>query len=72
MERTGHREYTNSQIKDLIMEHLHNQVDRKMVYDRLVNGYTFEKISEIYQLDIKTVRKRIHKCEQELFRHLPG
>ena len=64
-------EYTNSQARELIAEHIHNSVDRKMVYERLVNGLTFEKISEIYQLDVKTVRKRIHKCENELFRHIP-
>ena len=65
-------EYTNSQIRELVAEHIHNQVDRKMVFDRLVNGLTFEKISEIYQLDVKTVRKRIHRCEDIIFRHIPG
>ena len=65
-------EYTNSQIKALIMEHIHNAVDRKMVYMRLVDGLTFEKISFEVQLDVKTVRKRIHKCENEIFKHLPG
>lgn len=65
-------EYTNSQIRELIAEHIHNQVDRKMVFERLVNGLTFEKISEIYQMDVKTVRKRIHRCEEILFRHIPG
>ena len=64
--------YTNSQIRELVAEHIHNQVDRRMVFDRLVNGLTFEKISEIYQLDVKTVRKRIHKCEEIIFRHIPG
>ena len=65
-------EYTNSQIRELIAEHIHNATDRKMVFERLVNGLTFEKISEIYKLDIKTVRKRIHTCEEILFRHIPG
>ena len=65
-------DYTNSQIKALIMEHIHNAVDRKMVYMRLVDGLTFEKISFEVQLDVKTVRKRIHKCENEIFKHLPG
>ena len=65
-------EYTNSQIRELVAEYIHNQVDRKMVFDRLVNGLTFEKISEIYQLDVKTVRKRIHRCEDIIFRHIPG
>jgi len=65
-------EYTNTQIRELIAEYIHNQIDRKMVFERLVNGMTFEKISEIYQLDVKTVRKRIHKCEDIIFRHIPG
>ena len=65
-------EYTNSVIKELIAEYIHNSVDRKMVFDRLVNGYTFEKISGIYLMDIKTVRKRIHRCENEIFKHIPG
>ena len=65
-------EYTNSQIKALIMEYIHNSVDRKAVYLRLVDGMTFEKIAEAVELDVKTVRKRIHKCENELFKHLPG
>lgn len=65
-------EYTNSQIKALIMEYIHNSTDRKAVYLRLVDGMTFEKIAEEVQLDVKTVRKRIHKCENELFRHIPG
>ena len=65
-------EYTNSLIRELIAEHIHNATDRKMVFERLVNGLTFEKISEIYQMDVKTVRKRIHRCEEILFRHIPG
>ena len=65
-------EYTNSLIRELIAEHIHNQVDRKMVFERLVNGLTFEKISEIYQMDVKTVRKRIHRCEEIIFKHIPG
>ena len=65
-------EYTNSLIRELIAEHIHNAVDRKMVFDRLVHGYTFEKISGMYLLDVKTVRKRIHKCENEIFKHIPG
>ena len=65
-------EYTNSQIKELIQEHIHNEDDRKMLFLRLVNGKTFEQIGEIVQNDVKTVRKRIHKGEEILFKHIPG
>ena len=65
-------EYTNSLVRELIAEHIHNVTDRKMVFERLINGLTFEKISELYQLDVKTVRKRIHRCEEIIFKHIPG
>ena len=65
-------EYTNSQIKELIQEYIHNEDDRKMLFLRLVQGKTFEQIGEIVQKDVKTVRKRIHKGEEILFKHIPG
>jgi DNA-directed RNA polymerase specialized sigma24 family protein len=65
-------EYTNSQIKALIQEHIHNEDDRKMLFLRLVNGKTFDQISEIVGRDVKTVRKRIHNGEAILFKYIPG
>ena len=67
-----HREYTNSQINELIQEYIHNEDDRKMLFLRLVQGKTFEQIGEIACKDVKTVRKRIHAGEEILFAHLPG
>ena len=65
-------EYTNSQIRELIQEHIHNEDDRKMLFLRLVNGKTFDQISEIVGRDAKTVRKRIHNGQALLFKHIPG
>ena len=63
-------EYTNSQIKELIQEHIHNEDDRKILFARLVNGKTFEQISKMAGKDVKTVRKRIHRGEEILYKHL--
>lgn len=63
-------EYTNSQIKELIQEHIHNEEDRRMLFARLVNGKTFEQISEMVSKDVKTVRKRIHRGEEILYKYL--
>lgn len=68
--RNEYPEYQNSQIKELIQEHIHNEVDRKMLFLRLVNGKTFYEIHELVKLDEKTVRRRIHKGEEALFRHV--
>ena len=64
-------EYTNSQIRELITEHIHNSDDRKMLCLRLVDGMTFEQIGFEMQMTTKTVRLRIHKGETVLFKHLP-
>lgn len=65
-------EYTNSQIEHLIAEHIHNADDRKMLSLRLIDGMTFEQIGFEMGMTTKTVRIRIHKGEQILFKHLPG
>ena len=63
-------EYTNSQIKMLIQEYLHSQRDRGILFDRLVNGLTFEKLAEKFGLSERQVKTIVYKNEQELFRHL--
>ena len=63
-------EYTNSQIKALIMEHLHSERDRRILYDRLVNGLTFEALGEKFQLSDRQVKTIVYRAEQVLFRHL--
>ena len=65
-------EYTNSQIRDLIAEHIHNSDDRKMLALRLIDGMTFEQIGFEMGMTTKTVRLRIHKGEHTLFKHIPG
>jgi DNA-directed RNA polymerase specialized sigma24 family protein len=64
--------YTNSQIRDLIAEHIHNADDRKMLHLRLIDGMTFEQIGFEMGMTTKTVRLRIHKGEEILFKHIPG
>ena len=64
-------EYTNSQIRELIAEHIHNADDRKMLQLRLVDGMTFEQIGFEMGMTTKTVRIRIHRQETVLFRHIP-
>ena len=65
-------EYTNSQIRDLIAEHIHNADDRKMLQFRLIDGMTFEQIGFEMGMTTKTVRIRIHRGEGILFKHIPG
>ena len=70
-------DYTTDQITELIKQHIHNKLDRRMLYWRLVDGDTFEKILDrVFNEEgirtVKTVRNRIHKGEEVLFKHIPG
>ena len=72
-----HPDYETGQIIELIRQHIHNKLDRQMLYWRLVDGDTFEEIlDKVYDMDkirtVKTVRTRIHKGEEILFKHIPG
>ena len=72
MPRASYPKYGNQQIKELIMEHIHDKTDRKMLYLRLVDGDTIGESAEKVGLDYKTVWRRLRKGEKELFTHLPG
>ena len=70
-------DYTTDQITELIKQHIHNKLDRKMLYWRLVDGDTFECIlNKVFNEEgirtVKTVRNRIHKGEEIIFKHIPG
>lgn len=63
-------EYTNSQIRDLIREHIHSERDRKILFRRLVDGVTFELLAEEFAMSVRQIRTIVHKNEEKLFRHL--
>ena len=65
-------EYGNQQVKEIIMEYIHDKTDRKMLFMRLVDGDTIAAIAEAVGLDDKTVWRRIQKGEKVIFSHLPG
>jgi AraC-like DNA-binding protein len=63
-------EYTNSQIRDLIREHIHSERDRKILFRRLVDGITFERLAEEFQMSTRQIKSIVSKQENILFRKL--
>jgi len=63
-------EYSNAEIKALIMDVIHNKTDRQMLYLRLVDGNTISEIARRVDMDDKTVWRRLQKGEKILFSHL--
>ena len=62
--------YTNSKARELIGEYIHSQRDRDILTDRLINGMTFERLGEKYELSVVQVKRIVYKHEKEIFRHI--
>ena len=64
-------EYTNTQIRELISEYIHSARDRQILCDRLIDGLTFEKLSEKHDMSERQIKNIVYKLQEELFKHIP-
>lgn len=63
-------EYTNSRIREVIAEHIHNERDRRILERRLIDGIVFEKLAEEFDMSPRQIRNIVKKNEEYLFRKL--
>lgn len=63
-------EYTNSRIREIIAEYIHNERDRRILERRLIDGITFEKLAEEFDMSDRQVRRIVYRLQEELFKHL--
>ena len=63
-------EYTNSRIRELIAEHVHSARDREILEKRLIDGETFERLGETFDMSDRQIRRIVYKLQEQLFRHL--
>lgn len=59
-------DYTNSQMKALICEHIHSQRDRRLLFRRLVDGISFERLGEEFDLSVRQTKNIVYRYEQML------
>lgn len=63
-------QYSNSQMQALIDEWLHSERDRKIMARRLIDGITFERLAEEFDMSVRQIKNIVYKAEQEIFLHL--
>ena len=63
-------EYTNSQVTQVINEHVHSERDRNIMIDRLVNGLCYEPLAEKYDLSVTQVKRIIYKLQMVVFKYI--
>ena len=63
-------DYTNSQIKAIIEEWIHSERDRKILEARLIDGMTFERLAETFDMSDRQMRRIVYKLQEQLFKRL--
>lgn len=63
-------EYTNSQIRDLIDEYIHNERNRAILKRRLIDGLCFEKLAEEFDLSVRQTKSIIYREQDRLFKKI--
>ena len=63
-------EYTNSRIREVIGEYIHSERDRRILERRLIDGITFERLAEEFDMSTKQIKNIVYKLQERLFSHL--
>lgn len=67
--------FSRSQLEVVIYECINGENaerNRRLVSRRLFDGITFERLAEEFELSPKQTRNIFHRCEQIIFKHIPG
>ena len=57
---------TNSELADLISEHIHSERDRQIMKLKLIDGLTYEKIAEKFEMSPRYIRSLVKKLTERL------
>ena len=63
-------EYTNSQIRELIAEHIHSERDRAILIRRLIDGICYEPLAEEFEMSERQIKTIVYRAEAILFKHI--
>jgi hypothetical protein len=64
------KEYTNSQVSGIIDEYIHSERDRKLLKRRLIDGITFERIAEEFDLSVRQTKTIVYRADRTIFSHV--
>lgn len=62
-------EYTNSEIRKVIDEYIHSERDRAILSRRFIDGLTYEKLAEEFDISVRQVKNIIAKQQDKVLRH---
>ena len=63
-------DYTNSQIRELIDEHIHSERERQILKRRMIDGICYEPLAEEFGVSVQTIKNVVYKGQEKIFRHI--
>ena len=69
-EEESMKDYTNSRMREVIGEYIHSERDRNLLIRRYVDGITYEKLAEEFDISVAQVKRIIYRHENMIFRNL--
>ena len=63
-------EYSRSDSEYAIDEWILNERNRNILKRRLLDGLTYERLSEEFDLSVQQIKNIVYKCQDKVFRHL--
>lgn len=64
------RDYSNSEISEIIDEYIHSERDRALLKRRLIDGITQERLAEEFDLSVRQVQRLLYRLQDKVLRHL--
>lgn len=64
------RDYSRTEITEAIDEWILNERNRRVLYRRLIDGITFEKLAEEFDMSVRQIKRIVYKGEDVIFRHI--
>lgn len=59
-----------SELTVLINEWIRNERDREILKRRLLDGITYERLAEEFDLSVRQIKTIVYKSENRIFKHV--
>lgn len=64
-------DYSRSEIEHVIDEWILNERYRAIMRRRLIDGITYERLAEEFDMSTSQIKRIVYKSEDKIFKHLP-
>lgn len=61
---------SRDEITYLIQQFIFNRRDRAMLFDRLIDGMTYEELAGKYYMSVRQIKNIVHKNKDIVFSHI--